>query len=454
MEHSKHSAWHSVLLQYRKFQLSLTPQQNLLFGFASYTLIGCALLSIPYAQNQSVSSIDNLFVATSAISTTGLVTVSISDSYSWFGQFIVLGLIQIGGVGYMTFTSFVMLSLKSDLTHWHQRVLNSEFSMPKGFKIQDFLRAVIVFTVCIETLGAVALFIAFRAKGIEHNFAIWSSIFHSVSAFCTAGFGLYNNSFESFYGDVAVNGIISALAILGSLGFIVVTDFWSRLTRKTRVISFTTKIILLTTAVLSALGTLVIYFLEPAVQHVPASTRLMVSFFQSMTALTTVGFNTIPLSNFILPVLLVIVLLMYVGASPSGTGGGMKSTTLVALLAIMTSRIRGKSSVTFLGKAIPLDRMYVATSTFILYASVIFGATFLLSVSENFSLQQILFETTSAIGTVGLSLGITSALSTAGKIVLIVVMFIGRMGVITFGLAILAKRKRAQHTTVEADLAV
>ncbi|MBX2915824.1 MAG: potassium transporter TrkH [Cyclobacteriaceae bacterium] len=454
MNTNKRAGWHQVVMTYRKFQVSLSPQQNLLFGFATYTVLGCLLLCIPFFQNQSVAWVDNLFIATSAISTTGLVTISVADSYNGWGQVIVLGLIQIGGVGYMTFTSFVMLSFKSNLTHWHQRVLNSEFSMPKGFFIHDFLKAVIVFTVLIEALGAVALFIAFRDAGVEHNAAIWSSIFHSISAFCTAGFSLYNNSFESFVDNVPVVSIISVLSIFGSLGFIVVTDFWNRLSGKTKIISYTSRIILLALFTLISVGTLIIFFFEPSMQVLRPGTRWLAAFFQSMTALTTVGFNTIPLQGIVLPVLLVIVLLMYVGASPSGTGGGMKSTTFVALIAIMVSRIRGKSNVTFLGKAIPLERMYVATSTFMLYASVIFVATFLLSVTESFSLEQILFETTSAIGTVGLSVGITASLSTAGKLILVAVMFVGRLGVITFGLAILAKRKKIATKEDEADLAV
>ncbi|MBK7652629.1 MAG: hypothetical protein IPJ20_20370 [Flammeovirgaceae bacterium] len=155
---------------------------NLLFGFATYAGLGFLLLCLPGFQTQPIRWVDNLFTATSAISTTGLVTLSITDNYTWWGQVIILGLIQIGGVGYMTFTSFVMLSLKSNLTHWHQRVLNTEFSMPKGFQIQDFLRAVIVFTILIETVGAVACF-CFAA--LEHNFAL--EVFSRVSAFCTAG---------------------------------------------------------------------------------------------------------------------------------------------------------------------------------------------------------------------------------------------------------------------------
>ncbi|MCU0400562.1 MAG: potassium transporter TrkH [Algoriphagus sp.] len=442
-----------LVKQYRKFQLSLSPQQNLLYGFLVYTAAGWILLCLPIFQKQAVSALDNLFIATSAISTTGLATVSVYDTYNWTGQFILLLLIQIGGIGYMTFTSFVLLSNKSPLTHWHQRVLNAEFSLPKGFEINDFLRSVIIFTIIIEIIGALCFYIAFTQAGVEHNFAIWSSIFHSVSSFCTAGFGLYNDSFEQFAGNTSINLIIAVLSILGSLGFIVVTDFWNRITKKTKAITYTTKTIFGVTTLLLGVGTLMIYFFEPSVMHLEEN-RFMISFFQSMTALTTVGYNTIPFGNFSLGVMLVVLFLMYVGASPSGTGGGMKTTTLTALIAIMWNRIRNNKQVKFFGKVIPIERLYVATSVFILYASVIFLSTFLLAMTEDFSLDQILFETTSAIGTVGLSTGITGSLSSWGKAVLIVVMFVGRLGVLTFGLAILARRTEIKTKADEGDLAV
>lgn len=442
-----------VVKRYRKFQLSLSPQQNLLFGFLTYTLIGWSLLCLPFFHKQAVTALDSLFIATSAISTTGLVTVSIFDSYNWFGQFIVMLLFQIGGIGYMTFTSFVLLSRKNPLTHWHQRVLNAEFTMPKGFELKVFLKSVIIFTIIIETIGALCLYIAFTRAGVEHNFAVWSSIFHSVSAFCTAGFGLYNDSFEQFADNTSINAIISVLAICGSLGFIVVTDLWNRVSGKTMGITFTTKTIFGLIMVLLSIGTTMIYFFEPSVSQL-GENKLMASFFQSMAALTTVGFNTVPIGSFSIGVLLVVIFLMYVGASPSGTGGGMKSTTLTALIAIMWSRIRNNSQVTFFGKTIPMERLYVATSIFMLYASVIFLSTFLLAMTENFPLDQILFETTSAIGTVGLSTGLTGNLSVWGKMVIIFVMFVGRLGLLTFGLAILARRNKITTIEDEADLAV
>lgn len=439
--------------KYRKFQLSLSPQQNLLYGFSIYAIIGWLLLCLPVVQKQAVTALDSLFIATSAISTTGLVTVSVFDTYNGLGQFIVMLLFQIGGIGYMTFTSFILLSKKSDLTHWHQRILNAEFTMPKGFQIKDFLKSVIIFTFTVEILGALCFYIAFTNAGVEHNFAIWSSIYHSVSAFCTAGFGLYNDSFEQFAGNTAINTIISVLAICGSLGFIVVTDFWNRFSGKTKRVTYTTKIILGAMTILLTLGTIMIYFFEPSVAQL-GEHKLMASFFQAMTALTTVGFNTVPLGNFSLAILLVIIFLMYVGASPSGTGGGMKTTTLTALIAIMWNRIRNNKRITFLGKSIPLERLYVATSIFMLYASVIFVTTFFLAMTEDYPLHQILFETTSAIGTVGLSTGITGDLSPWGKVVLIFVMFVGRLGILTFGLAILARRNKLTKRKDEEDLAL
>lgn len=449
----KSSKWYQLVRRYRKFQLSLSPQQNLLYGFVTYTLIGWILLCLPFFHKQAVTGLDSLFIATSAISTTGLVTVSVFDTYNWFGQFIVLLLFQIGGIGYMTFTSFLLLSKKGPLTHWHQRVLNAEFTMPKGFELKDFLKSVIIFTIIIETTGALCFYITFTQAGVEHNFAIWSSIFHSVSAFCTAGFGLYNNSFEQFAGNTSINTIISVLAICGSLGFIVITDFWNRISGKTYSITFTTKTIFGVIIVLLSIGTTMIYFFEPSISHLDKN-KLMASFFQSMSALTTVGFNTVPIRSLSLSVLLVVIFLMYVGASPSGTGGGLKSTTLTALIAIMWNRIRNNKQVSFFGNVIPLERLYVATSIFMLYASVIFISTFLLALTEDFPLDQILFETTSAIGTVGLSTGITSDLTSWGKVVIIFVMFVGRLGLLTFGLAILARGNNVKTIEVEGDLAV
>lgn len=442
--------------KYRRFKLEHSPQQNIAYGFFTYIIVGWVLLSLPWLQKTSVSLLDNLFIATSAVSTTGLVTVSVFDTYNFVGQFVVMSLFQLGGIGYLTFTTFMLLSTTNKLTHWHKKLLNAEFTLPTTIKIKDFLKSVIIFTLVMELLGTILFFIAFRIEGMLIGQSLWNALFHSVSAFCTAGFSLFNSGFTDYVDDGFINFIISFLAIAGSLGFIVVTDFALLVTQKGHKLSFTTKIVIYGSLLLLSAGFIFFYNFEPTIASLEGNSRWYGAFFQSMSAMTTVGFNTVDFGLFALPMLVVTFFLMYVGASPSGTAGGIKITTLTAVLAIMKSRIKGREQVTFLGKIIPLERLYIATSSFIFYTLIIFLGTFILTFSEKFDLENILFEVASALGTVGLSTGITGDLTVIGKITIIAIMFIGRLGVITFGLAIWSKnvKQQKQELLAEQDIAV
>ncbi|MGB0176065.1 MAG: TrkH family potassium uptake protein [Owenweeksia sp.] len=440
---------------YKRFQLRSSPQLNLVLGFLLYTIIGWLLLCLPVFHNTSISILDNLFISTSAISTTGLVTVSVGDDYNFWGQLIIMALIQVGGIGYMTLTTYYLLLTTSSITRWHQKIIGTAFTMPKSIQVSDFLKSVILFTLIMELLGAAGFYWAFRHEGVSGGQALWDGVFHSVSAFCTAGFGLYNNSFEDFKDHTGINLIISILAICGSLGFIVITDLWYRIRGKTRKLTFTTMIILVGFLMLLAFGTLLTFFSEPQVQDLPIYTRWLTSFFQSMTAMTTVGFNTISTGALTLPILLSVVFLMYIGASPSGTAGGMKITTLTAMISILKSRLKGDKHVSFMGRRIPYERLYVATATFVLYTSIIFLATFLMSFTEkDQDLEDLLFEVASALGTVGLSVGVTGELSVTGKVLMIILMFTGRVGVLTFGFALLNRKSKGIPEFVEDDIAV
>lgn len=443
----------TIRREYLKFHLRLNPQQSLFFGFFTYMTLGWLLLSLPFSQKVNTGLIDNIFTATSALSTTGLATVSTFDNYTFFGQFVILLLIQIGGIGYLTMTTYFLLSTTKQLTHWHEKLMKTEFTMPRDFLIQDFLRSVIIFTVVMEAIGVILFFIAFKMENVETDFAIWSSIFHSVSAFCTAGFSLYNDSFMGFSTNTFINFIITFLSISGALGFIVVTDFWNYFRKKTITITFTSKMIMGGFFILLISATFIIFFKESSIQNYGLFDRFQLAFFQAMTSITTVGFNTISNSDLSLPVILITFFLMYIGASPSSTAGGMKITTLTALISIVKSKLQGNEKVSFMHRIIPRNRLEIAISTFIFYTGILFLSTFLLSFTENFSFDRLLFETLSAIGTVGLSTGITSDMTTFGKIVIIVIMFIGRLGVLTFGLAILARKKQKKQND-EEDLAV
>ena len=437
---------------YKRVQISQSPQMNLVWGFFLYTLIGFLLLSIPWFHRESIGFLDNLFTSTSAVSTTGLVTISVYDSYNIFGQLIILALIQFGGIGYMTLTTYYLLFTTQRITRWHHKLIGAEFTLPRTIRIRDFIRSVVIFTLVMELLGAIAFYLAFKDVGMESLKALWFSIFHSVSAFCTAGFGLFNDSFESYSSNAAMNTIISVLAIAGSLGFIVITDLWYRLRGRSKELSFTTKIVTLGFVLLLGLGTLLFYYTEPSIRGTEAAWAK--SFFQAMTAMTTVGFNSISTGGLSLSALLFVTFLMYIGASPSGTAGGMKITTLTAMISVLKSRLFGQKRITFFNRLIPFERLYVATSTFILYTSIIFLFTFLMSFTEDFAFQQILFEVASSLGTVGLSTGITGDLSKVGKLLIIVLMFIGRVGVLTFGFALLERKQDEDQPEIKDDLAV
>lgn len=442
----------AFLDRFRAFVSSLEPAKLALFGYLSYVLVGWLTLSLPFSQTDAgVSALDNLFIATSAVSTTGLVTVSISQNYSLFGQIAVLILIQLGGIGYMTFGSFVVLSRKSTLTDLRKDIGKTVFSMPESFRIDKFLKSVVSFTLVIEFAGTVALYLAFRNRGIDN--CLWSAIFHSVSAFCTAGFSLYDSSFENFSGDFWINVIIAGLSYLGAIGFIVCVDFWRMLRGKIETVTLTSKIILWATAWLTIGGTILIFLGEASIQAKPADERLLAAFFQTMTAMTTVGFNTIGIGSLTKATLLLVIVLMIIGASPSGTGGGLKSTTFSAIVGVMRNAIRGKHDVSFWGKPIPIERVLSAVASLGFYLLTLSLGTYLLQLTEPSGFEKNLFEAASALGTVGLSMGITSSLTNLGKLTIILLMFCGRLGPLTFGMALFFKRGILRKTS-DTDLAV
>ncbi|MBN2316894.1 MAG: hypothetical protein JXM79_23405 [Sedimentisphaerales bacterium] len=421
------------------FIIGLHPLRLVILGYVSYILIGWILLSLPFAQRgPGARALDNLFISTSAMSTTGLVTVSIADSYTLFGQIVILLLIQLGGLGYMTFSSFVILSRKRTLSDTRTDVANVVFSLPQSFRIDKFLRSVILFTAAIETTGAGCLYFIFRQADLPN--ALWSAIFHSISSFCTAGFSLYNNSLESFTSNFWLNLTITILSYTGAVGFIVCVDVWRRITNKIQRVTLTSKIILHCTFWVSLVGTAIFFLSEPSIQELTVEKRLIASFFQAMTSMTTVGFNTISIFKISRASLLLLTTLMIIGASPSGTGGGLKSTTFTALIGIMRSTLQGKKNVYFWGRRVPEERVRLAVATFCFYVAFLLLGVYLLTLTEKMDLESVLFESASALGTVGLSTGVTALLSSMGKIIITFLMFVGRLGPLTFGMSLFLRR--------------
>lgn len=430
------------------------PLRVVILGYLSYVLIGWALLCLPVSQAvPGVSALDHLFMATSAMSTTGLATVSTADTYTFFGELVILLLIQAGGLGYMTLGSFIMLALSGRLPAVHYRVSGTALSLPTGFDLRQFLRLMVLFTFAVETAGALALYFAvFLPHGAPQP--VWQAVFHSVSAFCTAGFGLFNNSFESYRGDGWLNLIVITLSYLGAIGFIVVSDVWHATTRTGSRVTLTTKIILLSTVWISVVGTLLFFFDEASVQALPLGERWLASWFQVMTASTTVGFNTIPIGGLSASSLFLLVLVMMIGASPSGTGGGIKTTTVTALWAVMTSVIRRRHAPVFLGREIPEVRVQTAVAGFLFYCLTLAAGIYALALVETAPLADQMFECASALGTVGLSRGITGSLTDWGKMIITLLMFLGRIGPMGLGMAFFRIPQVPLPESPEEDVAI
>lgn len=430
---------------------SMQPAKLVFIGYFCYVFVGWLLLCLPLAQKMPVTPLDNLFIVTSAMSTTGLATVSVADSYTGFGQLIVLLLIQLGGIGYMTFGSFILLSARTVLSPTRRKIGQTVFSLPATFELETFIKHVMWFTIVIEVIGAVCLYFIFQAAGFPET--LWSAVFHSISSFCTAGFSLYNNSFEPFVGDVWLNSVVGVLSYLGAMGFIVCIDFWHMARGQVKQMTLTSRIIIWATLWLSVVGTFLLFVSEPSLKPLPVGDRILAAFFQCMTATTTVGFNTVTIGTLSKSSIMLLIVLMVIGSSPAGTGGGLKTTTFTAMLGVMRSALRGERDVRFWGKKIPVERVWMAFANIGFYLITWVLGVYLLDLAEATPFDQNAFEAASALGTVGLSMGITAGLTEIGKLIITFLMFAGRVGPLTLGAALFFRRVTDESVRDE-DLAV
>lgn len=438
----KRSGPHRVLRAILCVLNRMSTARLLLVGYVTYMGLGFAALSLPFMQTVPVAALDNLFTATSAVSTTGLVSVDPGSSYSLAGEITILVLLQVGGLGYMTLSSFFVLALRHRLSQGRVRTVRAAFDLPDDISVPAFLRAVVVFTLTVEVVGAAALTALFHAAGEPD--ALWHGIFHAVSAFCTAGFSLNPNSLEDYAGNLGVNAAISVLSLLGAVGFIIVSDVWRMITGRGRRFGSTSRTILLFTLALIAVSFALVFLADETLVSLAWGERALTAFFQAMSASTTVGFDTVPIASLGMGSVVVLMLLMIVGASPAGTGGGLKTTTFAVLWGIVTAALGRREDVVVLGREVPLRTVRSAAASLIYYCGLLLTGMILLAHTDaGLGFERLLFEAISALGTVGLSLGITAELSDAGKAVIIVLMAAGRVGILTFGLALALPTRRA-----------
>lgn len=425
--------------QIRRF----SPSQLIALTFVGLILAGALLLMLPIASTDgsSLSFVDALFTATSASCVTGLVVVDTGTYFSVFGQLVVIALIQLGGLGLVLFATLfsVVMRKKIDL----QSRLNIQASLNQN-ELDGVVRMslrIAKYTAAIEaffgTVLALRFFPEYGLKGIY--FGYW----HAVSAFCNAGFDLFGHyqSLTAFVGDPVVNLSICLCIILGGLGFAVMRDVLKK--RNFRQLKLHSKLVLTVTATLIVVGTAVIAFLEwhnpGTLGSLPGSDALWASFMQSVSP-RTAGFNTIDMNALRIPTMIFIILLMFIGASPASTGGGIKTTTFALILLNISQVVRGRSECEIFGRRVGDDTIFQAFAITSMSMLWVVSATLLVTCLEDTSFLYALFEVVSAFATVGLSTGLSQHICTASKIILILSMYAGRVGFMTFALALTAQK--------------
>jgi trk system potassium uptake protein TrkH len=440
-------------------RLNFTAPQVVLLSFGGVIGVGTLLLLMPRATvtGHSMPFADALFTAASATCVTGLIVVDTGSFFSPLGQGIILALIQVGGLGIMSLTAFAAVVIGRGMgmreSALMKDILNSDFIG----QVNRLIRDVIIITVVFELAGMLILSRVWASDFTSPAMTLYYALFHSISAFCNAGVSLFADSLEGFAGRPAVVMTFAALIVIGGLGFMVISNLASWFVGKLRRrparprLSLHSRTVLAASALLLVIGTVLFFILEAngsLVLMTPGG-KILAAFFASVTA-RTAGFNTTSLAAIAAPTALVVMLLMFIGASPGGTGGGTKTSTFAVLAATIRSILRGRKDVELFRRALPQDVVNKAIVVVLLSFGLVFVSSVSVSIAEGKPLTDVLFETVSAFGTVGLSRGLTRDLTTSSKMVIIITMFFGRIGPLTLGLAIgQRERERAYSYPVE-----
>ena len=446
---------------------SVSPALILGSSFFLVIIMGTALLLTPRATTNGISPVDALFTSASATCVTGLIVVDTGTDFTFIGQVIIIILIQIGGLGLMTFAAFFAMSFGQQMglagARNLSRLMDSEFTND----LKHILLSILIWTIIIETVGALLLYntwSAMKITGWSTTDTVWQSVFHSVSAFCNAGFSLNSSNLENFADSPATSLIIGTLIVLGGLGFMLLTTVgrhWMFRIRegRHRVLPVQTRFVLLVTSILIVLGTGLFLALEwnNSLEDMTIWQKLANSYLQGVTT-RTAGFNTVPTSSLLSPVKWFFLIFMFIGASPGGTGGGVKTTTIGLLFLSLRSLIFRRKSPEVWNRKIPNFDLQRAGAVLLIGMATFGVSSFLLLITEThsgnqFSDMDYVFESMSAFGTVGLSTGVTGYLSTAGKWIIIITMFIGRIAPATLAAAT-SRVKTALYSYPEARITI
>lgn len=430
-----------VFSRSRKFSkllrnVTLNTAQIVAISFIATILIGTILLTFPSAteDGKGASFIDALFTATSATCVTGLIVQDTATYFSTFGEWVILILIQLGGLGIMTYSVFIAL-IFGRLSLGQRKMVQDMFEEERN--VINMVFDIVKMTLMIELTGFLLLFIRWTFTMPNIKTALYQSLFHSISAFCNAGFSLFPDSLSRFSGDPAVNLIVMLLIFLGGIGFMAVYDLLGKIKHQKKHLSPHTKIVLWISAAGIVSGFLLIFFVEYDKSMMQSSIiqKCWISLFQSVTT-RTAGFNTVDIGSFSRITLTVMMILMFIGASPGSTGGGIKTTTLAMVMLSIRSVLSGKGEIEIFKRSVPAATVNKAIAIFIAALVLVLVFFVLLMAVEDKPYLALLFETVSAFGTVGLSTGITPELTIPGKLLITLLMYLGRIGPLTMVLAL------------------
>ncbi len=433
------------------------PALLVLVSFVVLIALGTLVLSFPVASatGEPVSPIDALFTSTSAACVTGLIVLDTPRDFSWPGQLVILLLIQAGGLNIMVLSAFAALLLRQGLGLRGEQALGEVLDLQPTRSPRRLVAFIVVSTLAVEAVGAAILTVAFVRHGEPITVALWRGLFTAVSAFCNAGFALQTNSLIGYAANPAVLLTVAALITLGGLGFAVLAFGWLRASGNRGLGLATQARLVVTVSIVLVVGGALAYGAiewHRTLSGLGPFDKACNALFQSVT-MRTAGFNSVSFDRLHPATLLITLLLMFIGASPGGTGGGIKTTTAAVLLSSVTAVARGESRAVVFGRTIPLETVYRSAAVTVLGVLVVSGAAVLLLMTQNAGLDMLMFETVSAFGTVGLSLGVTPHLDILGKLVIVVVMVIGRVGPLSLAL-LLGRRRPGRVEYPEARIMV
>ncbi|WP_114497126.1 TrkH family potassium uptake protein [Fontibacillus phaseoli] len=427
-------------------------------GFAMIILVGALLLMLPISSTtgESLPFIDAFFTATSATCVTGLVVVDTGTYFSTFGQVVIMLLIQVGGLGFMTMATLFALVFKRKISLKDRLLLQEAMNQNTMEGIVRLIRKVLMYSLIIES-GAALLFAIRWSFDMPFGRALYFGIFHGVSMFNNAGFDLFGEyrSLTQYVNDPIVNFVAMFLIVSGGIGFIVLSDLIEF--RRRRKLSLHSKVVLSMTSALILVGALVIFVFEftnsKTLEPLSWSGKIWSSFFQSVTP-RTAGANTLDIGGLRQATQFFMIILMFIGASPSSTGGGIKTTTFTILIGAVISMIRGRSDLVLFRYRLAQERIFKAVTITMLALFLVIAVAMVLSTTEDASFLSILFETTSAFGTVGLTMGLTGKLTLIGKIIISFTMFAGRLGPLTLAYALGPKKGKELYRHPEGKMII